>query len=1151
MLSEIVSPESYVARSVNLERDLGDKTTLGQYFLTKKGLEIISRLVASLNGSKISAWSLTGPYGMGKSSFANYILSLCGPKHQKNTMLARRMLIEKDPQLLEKFNQAIADHKSISKGFFRLAATSSFQPVNHTLARGLLRSLMVDKSNKKLIKNSNKLTSKLKMLLEHDYIDTQLLTELFKEVGNIFRGPVMIIIDEFGKNLEFMSRYPSRGDLYILQSLAETENIFLWVCLHQSFEEYSAGFSTRQLQEWGKIQGRFEDISFVEPKMQMIEFIGRTLVRENNPSFIEEKIENWANYFYQKAKQLNLSEFDAINIDAFRSFYPLHPLAAIILPELCVRFAQNDRTLFAFLCGGEPNALPSFLTSQNIIPKTDTLETLGLDYLYGYFISSIQTISINRPESNRWIEINNIIENTEKLPEEEHRLLKIIGLLNLISGPLGFRASERLLSYAVFQPFADNTKFEFVKNALCNLSQRGILIYREYADEYRLWEGTDFDVASSMKEQRDRLSDQPLVEILEKTLPLIPLTASRHSYETGTLRHFERRWSDVSQLLNEAPKASLAEADGLVLYCFGNEIIQEAFPRHTKDNRPAVVAYARCEDQIKDVVMDAAAAKAILTEYPELQRDGVARKEANHRAQVAEERLKGLLSDIFNPGHPEVSWYVGNRRRKLNFHRDLSILLSKLCEDTYSGCPKVKNELINRNKLSGAAAKARRELMAAMLNNEGEENLGFEGTGPEVAMYRTMFKSSGLHQKGSDGLWKFVPPQETERDSFFQLWKKLEETVLDATDEAVKVSEIIAELIRPPFGLKRGPIPVFICYFLALKSEELALYQDNVFIPYISSEEMEMMTKRPELFTIKYFAPTGIKKKVFQFYKKLLNSQAITHDEKIRNVSMVNVVGPLVQFANQLSPYVRQTRSVGMPAQNVRNALLRAKDPIKLLFDDLPKALDLLPFEQSDFIDVDQEIVFQKSLKDALENLINADKILLEKIQNIILEAFEWKDDIVSFKNEISKQALFLIKSCRDSNLKQVLVAIAKDQDDHDEWVSSIASSAMIRPVRAWRDNDLDEFPVVMKDLANRFFSFKTIVTEQIGFIETEEKQKLRLVSITKPDGNSQKEIVMVSKEQEEKIEKIIHEMKSEYSKEDLKALLVFLGDMILSDTNK
>jgi len=40
------------------------------------------------------------------------------------------------------------------------------------------------------------------MLLEHDYIDTQLLTELFKEVGNIFRGPVMIIIDEFGKNLE-------------------------------------------------------------------------------------------------------------------------------------------------------------------------------------------------------------------------------------------------------------------------------------------------------------------------------------------------------------------------------------------------------------------------------------------------------------------------------------------------------------------------------------------------------------------------------------------------------------------------------------------------------------------------------------------------------------------------------------------------------------------------------------------------------------------------------------------------------------------------------------------------------------------------------------------------------------------------------------
>ena len=68
ILSEIVSPNAVVARSVNIERDMGDESTLNQYILTGKGLEIISRLVAGLNGEKISAWSLTGPYGMGKSS---------------------------------------------------------------------------------------------------------------------------------------------------------------------------------------------------------------------------------------------------------------------------------------------------------------------------------------------------------------------------------------------------------------------------------------------------------------------------------------------------------------------------------------------------------------------------------------------------------------------------------------------------------------------------------------------------------------------------------------------------------------------------------------------------------------------------------------------------------------------------------------------------------------------------------------------------------------------------------------------------------------------------------------------------------------------------------------------------------------------------
>ncbi len=62
-LSELVRPDTMIARSVNLERDLNNPETLDRYQLTGKGLEILRRLAAGLNGENISAWSLADSHG--------------------------------------------------------------------------------------------------------------------------------------------------------------------------------------------------------------------------------------------------------------------------------------------------------------------------------------------------------------------------------------------------------------------------------------------------------------------------------------------------------------------------------------------------------------------------------------------------------------------------------------------------------------------------------------------------------------------------------------------------------------------------------------------------------------------------------------------------------------------------------------------------------------------------------------------------------------------------------------------------------------------------------------------------------------------------------------------------------------------------------
>jgi hypothetical protein len=91
----------------------------------------------------------------------------------------------------------------------------------------------------------------------------------------------------------------------------------------------------------------------------------------------------------------------------------------------------------------------------------------------------------------------------------------------------------------------------------------------------------------------------------------------------------------------------------------------------------------------------------------------------------------------------------------------------------------------------------------------------------------------------------------------------------------------------------------------------------------------------------------GVQGKVFRVYQELLNSGPVQSDRQVRNATMVNIVGPLVQFADRLPAYVKETRSISREARNLFQALLNSKDPIALLFRDLPKAVGSWPRRSS------------------------------------------------------------------------------------------------------------------------------------------------------------------------------------------------------------
>ena len=93
--------------------------------------------------------------------------------------------------------------------------------------------------------------------------DTSVILDIIKSMAAA--APVLLMIDEFGKNLEYFADSGSDGDLFMLQEIAEMSHklpLHVITIQHMAFGEYAAGRDAGRMKEWAKIQGRFSDVHF-------------------------------------------------------------------------------------------------------------------------------------------------------------------------------------------------------------------------------------------------------------------------------------------------------------------------------------------------------------------------------------------------------------------------------------------------------------------------------------------------------------------------------------------------------------------------------------------------------------------------------------------------------------------------------------------------------------------------------------------------------------------------------------------------------------------------------------------------------------------------------------------------------------------------
>ena len=129
-----VRVNTHYTRSINLERDADSASVVRTYLPTSRATRTLEGMVESFRAETAPrAWSLVGPYGSGKSSFAVYLAHLLGQPNAGATETAIKSLQATDHALAEKVGELTHG----SSGYFTVLLTGSPEPLGKRLVQRL------------------------------------------------------------------------------------------------------------------------------------------------------------------------------------------------------------------------------------------------------------------------------------------------------------------------------------------------------------------------------------------------------------------------------------------------------------------------------------------------------------------------------------------------------------------------------------------------------------------------------------------------------------------------------------------------------------------------------------------------------------------------------------------------------------------------------------------------------------------------------------------------------------------------------------------------------------------------------------------------------------------------------------------------------
>ena len=1053
----MINKNKYFSPSTNLKADIGNKSLIENIIVTKQITSIVNLYSGYNNELKNDAVSIVGPYGSGKSTTAVFLYHYLTDTLPKSATLA---LKNKKIRFIE----------------------NKFKKNEVKIIVGTKSSL--EKSLKKEFNIKSNLI---------DFIKNEKIAKNKK---------LILLIDEFGKYLEYSSDDPKSGDVYVLQELAElasrSNGLFKIITIrHQAIMGYFSGLRGSFLNEWKKIQGRFHDLVH-----------SNTI--EDTFELIAPHLERWS---INKKKQVfnidsilkeNSSIGEIIHNKTFRNSYPLHPYSILLLISAYKRFAQNERSVFTFLNTHERHSLKYFIDQ-----KPDAYYCL--DNFYDYIFHNLSHYLIESSFYQDWNKIEVALKDLNRsrnkiliaCSKDTQKLIKIIGILDLFGNDVGLRADIETLSVSIYLSFSKKNITK-IQNIILALQEDNIITQNLFqGGSFHLWHGAHTNINELIQKTIEgQKGNIDLAKQLNRISPNEPFISKKHLIEKGTCRSVELRYQSIVEI-DERKDTTF---DGLVLLFLASNYNQKKnlflklsdYP--FRDNeRPMII---QIPSKVENYIRQYIAISYIEQNNDNLRNDKIGRQELLTLKNQLSNNIDSIVRNHF-VYNVKLYWKSLKEFNSITYKSLSTSLTNEWFEKLFPQTPLIKNELVNVMKPSPSAMTGVKKLLIEMLKYPHIENFNIETNGPEKSIYINLLKKTGLHRKSDE---KFILGKPSDH-ALIILWETWDEMIENTRDEndRIKISDLIEKAIQPPFGLKVGLAHILSIIKVFSDLNKISVYhkrhmeQEFMYLAKIETDTIHLLSKRPENFEVKY-VDSKIHQSLFAELYYYLNQ------EQKDITTLLDVARSIINKISVLKDRtVKTKKGISQKAQDFIKEVRDARSPEDLIYIKIPKSLGL-------------DTVTSKKISN--KEYIDKMHLILEEIQTFEANIFPTiKEQLIGVwdlgirtdctiseaKTSLNKKLNIMVLSwIFDEKVKEFVKRSLDDKRNGGAWLESVSSHLVGKLPEKWSDDDI---PIFIDQLR-----FMKIQYEEAEYLHIKNKA-------TKEEIETDTSII------EEKFDKLVNEL--------------------------